>query len=275
MKEIISISELARLRRITTETLRHYDRIGLLKPHTINENSKERFYTIYQYEKLGTIKELKQLGLSLKEIQDYFNNRNITTTRELLTKELTVLEEKINELTAIKKSVVSKINYLEEVEKTSFEEKVEVKNINFDRYYLMSKKEIKNEVELSYEVINLENTIGKIEPYLPIFASNRYIGFFSGYDLNQGKNFPILGIQVFDKNEADIQQKRITQGTFIALKYRGSFWEADESIKKLITYAQNNGIEIEAEILQIQLLDYTFIDNISELIYEIQIKIKQ
>ena len=32
---VLSITELAKLKKITSETLRHYDRIGLLKPDHI------------------------------------------------------------------------------------------------------------------------------------------------------------------------------------------------------------------------------------------------
>ena len=61
MQDIISITEMAKLRKITTETLRHYDRIGLLAP----AYTGYRYYSITQYEKLGTIRELKNLGMSL------------------------------------------------------------------------------------------------------------------------------------------------------------------------------------------------------------------
>ncbi|HFI0695936.1 TPA: MerR family transcriptional regulator [Streptococcus suis] len=55
---------------VTSETLRHYDRIGLLKPYSQNE-SGVCFYHVEQYEKLSTIKELKSLGLTLAEIKDF------------------------------------------------------------------------------------------------------------------------------------------------------------------------------------------------------------
>lgn len=48
---VLSISELAKLKNITTETLRHYDRIGLLKPDYVTESGR-RMYSIRQYERL-------------------------------------------------------------------------------------------------------------------------------------------------------------------------------------------------------------------------------
>ena len=62
-KELYTVSEFAKLRNLTAETLRHYDRIGLLKPAYIDPETNYRYYSIFQYEKLGTIKELRQLGV--------------------------------------------------------------------------------------------------------------------------------------------------------------------------------------------------------------------
>ena len=69
--DLLSITELARLRKVTSETLRHYDRVGLIKPDYVDPQTRYRYYSIRQYERLGTIKELRALGLSIDEIKDY------------------------------------------------------------------------------------------------------------------------------------------------------------------------------------------------------------
>ena len=48
--ELLSISEMARLRKVTTETLRHYDRIGLFTPSYISPDTGYRYYSFMQYE---------------------------------------------------------------------------------------------------------------------------------------------------------------------------------------------------------------------------------
>jgi len=71
-KNLLSISQFAKLRGVTTETLRHYDRIGLLSPFYIDPETGYRYYSVLQYEQLGTIKELRSLDFSLDEIKDFF-----------------------------------------------------------------------------------------------------------------------------------------------------------------------------------------------------------
>lgn len=110
MNSILTISNLASLCQVSTETLRHYDRIGLLKPYKINKITRERLYSINQYEQLSTIKELKQLGFSLQEIKYYLQNCNIETTQDLLSKSLKIVNSKIQELSEIKKTIEVKKN---------------------------------------------------------------------------------------------------------------------------------------------------------------------
>src|SRR5690606_21617311 len=68
MKEAWKIGELAELAGLTVRTLRHYDQIGLFSPSRHTETG-HRQYTKEDMERLQPILSLKQLGLSLKEIQ--------------------------------------------------------------------------------------------------------------------------------------------------------------------------------------------------------------
>lgn len=55
----ISITELARIRGVMTETLRFYDRKGILKPSYVDPSNGRRYYSIVDCERLGTICELQ------------------------------------------------------------------------------------------------------------------------------------------------------------------------------------------------------------------------
>ena len=110
-KGLLSITEMARLRGITTETLRHYDRIGLLKPDALDENNV-RYYSVLQYEKLETIRELQEIGLSLKEIGAYLEDRNVKTSYALLRRQQHCYAEKLREYAAIKEALDHRIAFL-------------------------------------------------------------------------------------------------------------------------------------------------------------------
>lgn len=71
---MFSIGLFSKMNRITTKTLRHYDKIGLLKPAYIDEANGYRYYTSEQLNKLHKIITLKQMGLNLQEIAELEEN---------------------------------------------------------------------------------------------------------------------------------------------------------------------------------------------------------
>lgn len=271
MDKLLTITQMARLRGVTTETLRHYDRIGLVKAYKIDEQTRQRYYSILQYEEIGTIKELQQLGLSLKEIKEYLDNRTIKKTLSLLEENQKILKEKIRTLEAIEKSIAGKLDFLNQLKNLSVDSEIQIKEIPEDRYYLVSDIAVSSEVELSYQAMNLEAQISEKEPYLPIFASNRYAGIYQDYQM--GVLSPFIGIQIDGPRKSSSNVETIPKGNYLSILYEGSFWENKKQIEKLFIYATENNIKVANQILQCQWLDYTFVRDKERLIYEIQVRI--
>ena len=62
MKEYYRIGETASLMGITTQTLRFYDKIGLVKPIKIDPRTGYRYYAYEQFHFIDRIKYLQSLG---------------------------------------------------------------------------------------------------------------------------------------------------------------------------------------------------------------------
>lgn len=69
MKKFFSIGEAAEQVHMTAETLRHYDRIGLVKPSKVDPHTKYRYYNEEDIVRLNTIHALQQMDLPLQEIK--------------------------------------------------------------------------------------------------------------------------------------------------------------------------------------------------------------
>lgn len=69
MKELYSIGETARLLGVSVQTLRHYDKMGLLEPDFINSETGYRYYSFNKFHYIDRIKYLQRFGLSLDEIK--------------------------------------------------------------------------------------------------------------------------------------------------------------------------------------------------------------
>ncbi|MBN2047478.1 MAG: MerR family transcriptional regulator [Anaerolineaceae bacterium] len=67
---MIKIGEFAKLGCVTVKTLRHYDRLGLLRPSWVDRYSGYRYYELDQLKVLNQIMTFKSMGFSLEQIKD-------------------------------------------------------------------------------------------------------------------------------------------------------------------------------------------------------------
>lgn len=70
METYFSVGELSKLTNVPIQTLRYYDKMGLLKPAYIDKQNNYRYYSINQFIKIDLLKQCKLMGLSLKEIEE-------------------------------------------------------------------------------------------------------------------------------------------------------------------------------------------------------------
>ena len=81
-EKLFRIGDVAKMFHISTGTLRHYERIGIVVPEFIEEKSSYRYYGIRQFEVLNTIRYLRVLDMPLEQIADFLANRDINAVKE-------------------------------------------------------------------------------------------------------------------------------------------------------------------------------------------------
>lgn len=67
---MFKIGEFSQMGQVSGRMLRHYDKLGLLKPEMIDRFTGYRYYTLNQLPRLNRIIALKELGFSLEQITD-------------------------------------------------------------------------------------------------------------------------------------------------------------------------------------------------------------
>lgn len=275
LKEKLTISEMAKLRGMTAETLRHYDRIDLFKPQYIDPNSGYRYYSIFQYEILGTIKELRQLGMSTDEIKDYFNERNFSKSLDILKAKHADLVSILNELTDLEENIREKIVYLDHVAREKELQTVMFREIGRRKLITLNEK-INNNLELCYGVIRLENMLAE---KTPILASNRLGILIQEADL-RAKRFEepsVIFVVAKSKEKIPKQYQRIVPaGLFACTRYNGELlWNRSESLSKILDYLDEGGYQITGDALQIMHVDITITDKPNEITFEIQVPVQK
>lgn len=98
MKNLFSIGSAAKIVNMTIETLRHYDRIGLVKPSFKNKDTKYRYYTKEDIVLLNTVHALQQMDLPLQEIKKILEYDDLECIIDILKKAETKADEKISSL---------------------------------------------------------------------------------------------------------------------------------------------------------------------------------
>ena len=73
-KNLYQIGEVTKMLGVTRRMLLNYEDLGLLTPAYKNESSGFRYYSADNIVHIRIIKVLQGLGLSLSEINKYFNN---------------------------------------------------------------------------------------------------------------------------------------------------------------------------------------------------------
>ncbi|WP_113671485.1 MerR family transcriptional regulator [Vallitalea guaymasensis] len=82
MNRRISLSEMSKLLNISKHTLRYYDKIGLITPSY--DSNGYRYYSIDHYYVLSTIKLLREMDVSIKDIKKSLNDDNLEDFVQLL-----------------------------------------------------------------------------------------------------------------------------------------------------------------------------------------------
>jgi DNA-binding transcriptional MerR regulator/effector-binding domain-containing protein len=271
-KNLLSISELAKLRNTTTETLRYYDRIGLLKPDYISPETGYRYYSIRQYEKLGTIRELRTLGMPLEQIIDYFNNRNLQKSIEILSEYQSDLEIQIQEQTKLNKILKEKLKFLKSLE--HLQPLNEVFEVSFPERRMITFGEPSGTSEThAFAYTRLEWYLNEVAP---ILATDR-VGVYADESLleeNEGLVPAIPMIIVNRTNKKMEYLKTIPAGQYLCMYYKnGTLEKYDRSFEIMKAYIKENGLTVSGYIFQIYKIDVTLTNNREETIMELQVPV--
>lgn len=110
-KKTFKIGELSKLFDIGVDSIRYYEKVGILNPIR-NEENNYRLYTVEDVRKLTMIRELLNLNFSTEQIKHFDENRNVANTKAMLEQELTVVNANIVDLFEKKNSIEARLHAL-------------------------------------------------------------------------------------------------------------------------------------------------------------------
>ncbi len=273
MKGYLSITELSRRKNITAETLRHYDRIGLFRPDYVDPVTNYRYYSYRQCEKIGTIIELRNLGLSLRELQEYLNNRNIESSYKLLAGKSMEIAQTIQHLKATQLEINAKVANLKAAMEA--DDSAQIKYCDFpDRYVLAAPQYRTNMDEYLYDVLFLEE---ELKGKMPVFATDHIGALIDKDSLKEYDSVISRAACVRDEKILKSYNKdkltKIPGGKYLVFSGRGWFRTGCSGVRELLDYLKQEGLAIKENVVEYCRVDMDVTDIGEEMVYTLEIRI--
>lgn len=101
----LTIGQFAKLHGINKKTLMWYDEIGLFKPAAIDSENGYRYYNYRQSSVLETILLLRELDVSIDEIQEFMKNRSASNFKSLLDEKIAELDSRIAHMNGLRETM--------------------------------------------------------------------------------------------------------------------------------------------------------------------------
>lgn len=256
----IPIGKMAEINHVSIATLRLYDEIGLLKPAYIDSESKYRYYTIEQNARLDLIAYMKDLGMSLKEIQNVLNNENIDEIEEVLSRKK---EQIYQELRTLKARLNLVDDSIARIERYRNSPKTGICSLEYiSRRYIYGipcSHDFYKQGILGYEkdLLCLRNNL--IEKGLEQIYSYNVGTSIAKEDIEKGKLIA-KDIFIFSDHKIESVPMKIVDASMFVTLYLSSFEDENEGIEKLLGFCKKNNYTIAGDYLCEVITEFNIFD---------------
>ncbi|TQR42866.1 MerR family transcriptional regulator [Paenibacillus popilliae] len=241
----LSIGRMAELNHTSVQTLRYYDKLGLLKPEFIEESTGYRYYAIKQCARLDMINYMKYLGMSLDSIKAWLDHEEVESIPAMLRKQAALIEQKMNELEQMRRAVNVSINNYETYIQAPKDGYIVLEHIPARKVFCYDSgiNIYENTLE-SYEYILRELRTQAIVNHLPM-AYFCNVGSMIRKDRLKRGEFVSTEIFLFVDDDFAMQEgvEWIPEHDYLCI-YCSSFFDEQECANKLLAYVRELDYDI-------------------------------
>ena len=267
MKDYYKIGEISKIYGIGRDSLMYYEDIGILKP--FRDKNGYRMYKLSDIWRLNLIKELRSLNFPMKKIKEYLDDRNIESTKEILNTEISLIDEKIEELLSYKENIMKRLDTISYELKNLKLYEIELVYIN-KRKALELNANITKDEEFDFLIQKLQKDY---ENRFAILGNNN-IGYSFWLDkIKQVIYNEFKSVFCFLEDEEEIYNIIFNEGYYLTLTYKGEYKNNKHHINKMFKYIEEKGYKIISDPIEIYKIDIHETEDINEFITEIQIPV--
>lgn len=263
MRKYFKIGEISKMYHIGTDSLRYYEKIGILSP-----KRGENQYRLYRTEdiwRLNVIRELRELGFSMEQIGIYLKEHTVSTTRTLLEEELRMIQEKQEKLRLLKKNVKERVRMLAECGEQIMGE-VRLRHLKDRRCHYINEGYRQDE---EMDVL-IKQLLNKNPETLYVIGSNRIGSVIPKESAGNNRCREYSGVFMIDEEGDTV----IKGGNYLTLSYRGDCGQNYYFLPKLFNYAKEKGFRIASDVYEILWVDIHVSERVDEHITELQFRVE-
>lgn len=235
--KLLPIGQFAALHGVNKKTLMWYDEVGLFRPAAVNSQNGYRYYSYQQSQTLETILLLREMGVSVKEIKAFMQERSAASMEKLLGEKIEELDREISHKKAVRETLAKHRRNMQTLLSMDLEEIsiVEKKRRRLVTVELSADTSFEKAVEMitdetkKYQLSYLHDaSYGSM-----IAVESLYAGNFEDY--------PSLFIEIpfpIRRSGLHIQPA----GTYLRAFYRGPWEDMDIRYREILSYAEKQGM---------------------------------
>lgn len=263
-KNKFTTGEFAKYFGISKDTLLYYDKIKLFSPAGVEPNGY-RYYTNGQITSFRTLLSFREVGVSIKTLQNYFRHPSPDALEELSSKQLENIEAELNNLQNIKIHLTQRLAYLDEAKDVIFN-RVVLQEVQDAKLIYFRQPDPSPETSEEQWSQTYSNFVFGFE-----FPNSANVG--SVVNHNNLKNGDYTHVDLLFAYSSDDTGTVRKGGLYGVYYYKGSHSNLKKAYSDMLAQLTSLGYDIEGDAYEEYLVDEVATDNEEEYITKLMVKL--
>ena len=271
----LSIGQMAELNHVSEQTLRLYDKEGLLVPRCVDPVTGYRYYHIIQSAKLDLIQNMKIYGMTLRQIRSFLDSNDPAALREMLSEQAASIEERIRQLRRSQGAITRTLDNYRRYEAMP-------RNGEIFLEYIPERRIFRYSCDVNYfdqDESGYEYMLRQMKTNL--VANNMPLSYFTniGTIIRREHLVPdaLFSNEVFlfvDEDDSSQAMETLPAASYLCLCSDEFSMEA-ANVRRLLDYVQTRGCEIAGDYICEVVVDFPMLDfNRRRMFYKAQIPVR-
>lgn len=271
----LSIGQMAELNHVSEQTLRLYDKEGLLVPRCVDPVTGYRYYHIIQSAKLDLIQNMKVYGMTLRQIRSFLDSNDPAALREMLSEQAASIEERIRQLRRSQSAITRTLDNYRRYEAMP-------RNSEIFLEYIPERRIFRYSCDVNYfdqDESGYEYMLRQMKTNL--VANNMPLSYFTniGTIIRREHLVPdsLFSNEVFlfvDEDNSSQAMETLPAASYLCLCSDEFSMEA-ANVRRLLDYVQTRGCEIAGDYICEVVVDFPMLDfDRRRMFYKAQIPVR-